>query len=198
MGIARNYCTVPDNFYPAKSFQKYTSMGIVRKYRKGETIVMPGEVMQSVIYVLSGKVSLYLLEEKKQKLLYYARRYCIIDQLFSCTTSIFNSAYVHIVAEENSTVCIFSEESLFRICKQDDDAHRELLRTYTSKCGFFMYAFKEMDLYNPTARILRFINELCSTRGKQVNHTYEINIKITQRTISEITGVHQFVKFLGG
>lgn len=194
MQVYRDYCIVPDNFYPAKSFQKYVSRGIVRKYHRGETIILPGEVIQSVVYVLVGKVGVYFLEEEKQKLMYYARRYCMIDRLFS-----FDVSLVHVVAEENSEVCFFSEEKLLDIFKQDDEAHREFLKNFACKCGFFMHTSKEMDLFSPNTRVLRLIGELCSTKGKRENDVYEIDIKLTQKTISEITGVHSVTvcKILG-
>ncbi len=185
MQANRSHYIVPDNFYPVKSLQKYVSEGVVCKYSKGDTIVLPGESIARVIYVHSGKVSLYFLEEKKQKLMYYARRHGVINRLFT-----FGTTSSHIVAEEDSTVCFFSERQLFEIFKQDDEAHREFLINFTSKCGFFMNIAKEMDVYSPTSRILRFIGELCATQGKLVNHVYEIDLKLTQKTISEITGVH--------
>ncbi|MCM1566802.1 MAG: Crp/Fnr family transcriptional regulator [Dehalobacter sp. 4CP] len=183
--INRDYCIVPDNFYPVKSLQKYVHMGVVRKYRKGDTISFPGEVLDRVIYVVSGKVSVYFLEDNKQKLMYYACRYCPIDGAFG-----FKIGLIHVVSEENSTVCFFSKEQLFEIFRQDDEAHLEFLSNFACKCGFFMYVSKEMDLYTPTARVLRMIYELCLTKGKVVDNIYEIDIKLTQKTISEITGVH--------
>jgi CRP-like cAMP-binding protein len=183
--INKDYCIVPDNFYPVKSLQKYVHMGVLHKYRKGDTITFPGEAIDRVIYVVSGKVGVYCLEDNKQKLMYYACRYCTIDMLFS-----FGIYLAHIVSEENSTVCFFSKEQLFEIFRQDDEAHQDFLFNYASKCGFFMYVSKEMDLYTPTARVLRMLCELCLTKGKIVDNVYEIDIKLTQKTISEITGVH--------
>ncbi|ACL20644.1 transcriptional regulator, Crp/Fnr family [Desulfitobacterium hafniense DCB-2] len=186
MQANRSYCIVPDNFYPVRSFQKYVSEGVVCKYSRGDTIVLPGESIEKVIYVHSGKVSLYFLEEKKEKLMYYARRHCVINRLFAFEMA----ALSHIVAEEDSEVCFFSERQLFEIFKQDEEAHREFLKNFTNKCGFFMNVSKEMDIYSPTSRVLRFIDELCTTQGKLVNYGYEIDLKLTQKTISEITGVH--------
>ncbi|MGI6449972.1 MAG: helix-turn-helix domain-containing protein [Desulfitobacteriia bacterium] len=47
-----------------------------------------------------------------------------------------------------------------------------------------------MALYNPSARVLRLLQELCLSEGKPVGNVYEINIRLAQKSISEITGVH--------
>lgn len=177
---------VPVNFYPAKSFNNYVHLGVLRKYRKGDTVVFPGESDPRVIYVVSGKLSLTFLDEDKQKLMYYAGPHCILDKCFPPIEMCLSI----IVAEENSSVCFFSKETLFKIFKENDEILNEYITNLTSKCAFFMHINKEKALYSTTTRVLRFIIDLCRTRGRLVDNIYEIDIKLTQKTISEITGVH--------
>ncbi|RJE48533.1 MULTISPECIES: Crp/Fnr family transcriptional regulator [unclassified Dehalobacter] len=192
--IIKDYCIIPDNFYPVKGLQKYVHMGVLRKYQKGEFIIPAGEKIDRVIYVVSGKVSLNFFEDKKQKIMFYACRHGVVDNLFSYQVILGN-----IVAEENSTVCFFSKEQLYEIFRKDDETHDEFITNLTCKCSFFMYVAKEMDFYSPSARVLRLINELCLSKGKLVNDVYKIDIKLTQKMISEITGVHSVTvcKILG-
>jgi len=177
---------VPDSFHPIKKLRDYTFIGNVRSFQKGDTVVLPGETIHKVIYVLSGKLSVsFLNDDGKQKSMYTAGRYSIVDRLFPS-----ENCFVHVVSEENSTVCFFTKEQLFFIFKQDEEIIYEFIVNYSSKCFHFMNEAKEMALYNPSIRVLRLLQELCLSEGKPVGNAFEINIRLAQKSISEITGVH--------
>lgn len=177
---------IPDTFHPIEKLQNFSYMGVVRNYEKGDTVVLPGETIDRVIYVLSGKLTVnFLNDDGRQKLMYKAGKYSIVDRLFPL-----ENCFVHVIAEERSKICFFSKEQLFMILKQDDEILNEFLVNYSSKCFHFMNGSKEMALYNPSVRVLRLLHELCVTEGKRVDDTYEIDVKLSQRAISEITGVH--------
>ncbi|NLI90795.1 MAG: Crp/Fnr family transcriptional regulator [Peptococcaceae bacterium] len=177
---------IPDSFHPIERLKNYVHMGTVRNYQKRDTVVLPGEAINKVIYVLSGKLSVnFLNDDGKQKLMYKAGRYSIVDRLFPL-----ENCFVHVVSDEKSKICFFSKEQLFTIFKQDDEIIYEFIVNYSSKCFHFMNEAKEMALYNPSIRVLRLLYELCLTEGKAVDGVYEINVRLSQRAISEITGVH--------
>ncbi|WP_368292960.1 Crp/Fnr family transcriptional regulator [Dehalobacter sp. TBBPA1] len=186
MEKTNSYYILPNNFYPVKKLQNYIHMGVVRNYSKGQSVVLPGELIYKIVYVLSGRLSInFLNEDGRQKLMYYADPHTYADRLFP-----FDECYVHVIAEENSTVCFFSKEELFKIFQQDKEVLSDFIINYSSKCGYFMREAKEMVLYNPSVRVLRLLYELCLTQGKSVDNVYQIDIKLSQKAISEITGVH--------
>ncbi len=177
---------IPENFYPAKSFNNHVHMGVLRKYRKGDTVFFPGESDPKVIYVVSGKLSMSFLDEGKQKLMYYGGPHCIFDICFSPV----DTCLAIIVAEENSSVCFFPKEILLQIFKENPETIDDYIKNFASKCAFLMHINKEKALYSTTARVLRLISDLCQTKGRLIDNVYEVEIKLTQKTISEITGVH--------
>ncbi|MGI6449973.1 MAG: cyclic nucleotide-binding domain-containing protein [Desulfitobacteriia bacterium] len=100
---------VPDSFHPIKKLRDYAFIGNVRGFQKGDTVVLPGEKIHKVIYVLAGKLSVsFLNDDGKQKSMYTAGRHSIVDRLFPS-----ENCFVHVVSEENSTVCFFTKEQLF-------------------------------------------------------------------------------------
>ncbi|MPN13976.1 hypothetical protein SDC9_161302 [bioreactor metagenome] len=76
------------------------------------------------------------------------------------------------------------------ILQHDKELLSEFITCYASKCFCFMNETKEIVLYKPSVRVLRLLYELCRTQGKLINNVYEIDVRISQRAISEITGVH--------
>lgn len=184
--LLTNYYALPSNFYPIKKLKNYIEMGIVRNYERKDSVVLPGEKIERIIYVVSGRLSInFLNDDGRQKLLFYADPYTFADRLFQV-----DDYFVHVVSEEKSTVCFFSKERLLEVLQRDNDVLCEFLTSYASKCGYFMYEAKEMALYDSSVRILRLLYKLCFTKGKIVNNSCEINIKLSLKTIADITGVH--------
>ncbi|RNC62966.1 MAG: Cyclic AMP receptor-like protein [Candidatus Dichloromethanomonas elyunquensis] len=181
-----NYYVLPGNFYPIKKLKNYTDLGMIRNYERRDSVVLPGEKIDRIIYVVSGRLSInFLNDDGRQKLMFYADPYTFADRLFQV-----DDCYVHVVSEEKSTVCFFAKERLLEVFQKDKEVLCEFITSYASKCGYFMREAKEMALYNSSARVLRFLYNLCLTKGKLVDNVYEINMKLPQKAISEITGVH--------
>ncbi|MGI1659248.1 MAG: Crp/Fnr family transcriptional regulator [Desulfitobacterium sp.] len=177
---------LPDTFHPNKKMQNYIQLGLVRNYAKGETVVFPGEIINKVIYVLAGRLSVsFLNEDGRQKLMYSAGKYSVVDRLFT-----FENCFVHVVAEKASSVCFLDKEQLFSIFRQDEEVMNDFILNYSSKCFHFMSEAKEMALYNPSVRVLRLLYELGVSEGKLFGNACEINVRLAQKSISEITGVH--------
>jgi CRP-like cAMP-binding protein len=184
--ISNHYSILPCNFYPVLRLNHYTHLGAIRTYLKGDSIVLPGEIINKVIFVLEGRLGIsFLNEDGRQKFMFYADPFTFADRLFAI-----EECFVHVVSEEKSTVCFFDKEQLLKILQQDRDFLIEFITCYASKCTYFMREAKEMVLYKPSVRVLRLLYELCRAVGKQVDQTYVIDERISQRAISEITGVH--------
>lgn len=184
--ISNRYCILPSRFYPVLKLHEYTQLGVVRNYRKGDSVVLPGEIINKVIFVLSGKLGIsFLNEDGRQKFMFYADPFTFADRLFAI-----EECFVHVVAEEDSTVCFFENEPLLRLLQQDKELLIEFITCYASKCTYFMREAKEMVLYKPSVRVLRLLYELCRAEGKAAGQSYVIDERVTQKAISEITGVH--------
>ncbi|MCM1566123.1 MAG: Crp/Fnr family transcriptional regulator [Dehalobacter sp.] len=184
--IANNYGALPNHFYPMKKLQNYINMGVVREYRKGDSIVLPGELIDRIVYVLSGKLSIsFLNEDGRKKIMFYAGPYTFSDRLFPV-----DPCFVHVVSVEDSTVCFFSKEQLSEIFQMDKEMIFEFITSYSSKCSYFMRETHEMALYSPSARVLRLLYDLCLNQGKLVDGVYQIDVKLSQKSISEMTGIH--------
>ncbi|WP_368292771.1 Crp/Fnr family transcriptional regulator [Dehalobacter sp. TBBPA1] len=185
--MMNDHYILPQNFYPMLKLRDYLHLGIIRHYRKGESIVFLGETIDSIILVLSGKLGISFMHENgKQKFMYHADPYTFIDEALG----IFTSSYVHVVSEEDSSVCFFEKFQFLMILHENKELLLEYITCFSSKRCYFMHEASEAVLYKPSVRILRFFYLLCNTQGKLVDNVYEIDVKISQRAISEITGVH--------
>ncbi len=184
--ISNHYCILPGHFYPVLKLRAYTQLGVVRSYSKGDSVVLPGEVVNKVIFVLAGKLGVsFLNEDGRQKFMFYVDPFTFADRLFAI-----EECFVHVVAEEGSRVCFFESEPLLCALQEDRELLIEFIACYASKCTYFMREAKELVLYRPSARVLRLLYELCRAQGKECAQGYVIDERITQKAISEITGVH--------
>lgn len=184
--VSKNYCLLPNNFYPVKQLKNYTHLGVIRNYGKGDTVVLPGEILAKIIYVLAGRLSIsFLNEDGRQKIMFYADPYTFCDRLFTA-----DSCAVQVVSVEASRVCFFSKEQLSEIFRMDEKVVFDFITGYSSKCSYFMQETQEMALYGSSVRVLRLLYKLCLTQGKQVKNTYQIDIKLPHKLISEMTGIH--------
>lgn len=177
---------LPNGFYPIPKIQDYTHLGLVRHYTKGSAVVLPGESSCRIIYMISGKLRVNMVtEDGREKLIYVAGPYTLLGRLFLSNINDF-----HIVAMTDCTVCFFTKDQLQEIFRQDEELIFEVLKNYTSKVSYFMQQIKYLDLYSPTVRILRLLDDLCRDKGKLIGDTYEIKITLSQKNIAEITGAH--------
>lgn len=176
---------VPDTFFPVEKLVKYTHLGSVKTYPKGSTVVFPGDRMLTLGYVIYGRLKINRFnEDEQEKLLYFAGRHCILALLFT------ELSEIYAVATEDSQVCFFPEQQIRRIFRSDDDVAIDVLKSYQSKINYYIKQVTEMDYFNPTIRVVRLLYKLGLTSGIEVNDCIEINIDLSMKDISEITGTH--------
>ncbi|AHF10426.1 Crp/Fnr family transcriptional regulator [Dehalobacter restrictus] len=186
MGEVLRGCVLPDTFYPVENLCDYLDFGSQRSYRKGEAVLLPDEVLGKIIFVLSGRLKVSTITpDGREKFIYSAGQYCLMDRLFS-----FEEDHILIIAVEDSKVCFFTKEQLLMVFKQDEELIIDVLRNFASKVYYFLNQTNELNLYSPSARILRLLYELYKSKGKYKNNTWEINIYLPNKGISEITGLH--------
>ncbi|ACL18751.1 transcriptional regulator, Crp/Fnr family [Desulfitobacterium hafniense DCB-2] len=183
--ILKNYI-FPDTFYPVPKFKDYIYLGSQRSYCKGETVLLPDEVLGRIIFVLSGKLNVSkITEDGREKFVYSAGQFCFMDRLFT-----FENDHMQIVAIEDSKVCLFSKEQLLAAFKQDEELIIDVLRHYDSKVYYFMNLNSEINLYSPSVRLLRLFYELSHSKGEYDKGVWKVEIELTNKKISEITGLH--------
>ncbi|NBJ14524.1 MAG: Crp/Fnr family transcriptional regulator [Dehalobacter sp. 4CP] len=176
---------VPDTFFPIEKLAKYTHLGSVKTYPKGSTVVFPGDKMLTLGYVIYGRLRIStFFEDEREKLLYFAGQHCILALLFT------ELSEIYAVATEDSRVCFFSERQIRQIFRADDDVAIDVLKSYQSKINYYIKQVTEMDYFNPTVRVVRLLYKLCLTSGIEVDDCIEINIDLSMKDISEITGTH--------
>ncbi|TCX50765.1 Crp/Fnr family transcriptional regulator [Dehalobacter sp. 12DCB1] len=176
---------VPDTFFPVEKLVKYTHLGSVKTYPKGSTVVFPGDRMLTLGYVIYGRLKINLfIEDEREKLMYFAGKYCILSLLFT------EFSGIYAVATEDSQVCFFTEQQIRQIFCIDDDIVIDVLKNYQSKINYYVKQVTEMDYFNPTVRVVRLLYKLCLASGIEVNDCIEINIDLSMKDISEITGTH--------
>ncbi|RJE47045.1 cyclic nucleotide-binding protein [Dehalobacter sp. MCB1] len=177
--------TVPDTFYPIEKLQRFIHLGIVKSYAKGSAVILPGDEFM-LIYVLSGKIQLNMVtEEGKQRLIYFCGKNGVMDRIFEL-----NNDNAYATAIEKCRVCFFSKEQLLTIFQADCDLYFEIMKNLFAKGIYFMKQTVEMELYNPTVRIVRLLYGLCISNGIPVGDSYEVRLELSQKQISEISGVH--------
>jgi len=178
--------TIPDTFYPVEKLQRFVHLGIVKSYAKGSAVILPGDKEYMLIYVLSGKVQINMVtEEGRQRLVYFCGKNGIMDRIFQM-----NNDNAYATAIEKCRVCFFSKEQLLTIFQTDCDIYFEIIKNVFSKTLYFMKQTVEMELYNPAVRIVRLLYGLCISNGIPVGDSYEVRLELSQKRISEISGVH--------
>lgn len=176
---------IPDTFYPVKKLQEFVELGTVKSYSRGSTVVLPGEEPNTLIYVLSGRLRVNLVfDDDRERLVYFAGNYTFVGRLFQT----YNNIYV--VAIEDSKVCFFNKEQLTRIFRRDEEVIFDVIRNYLSKVSYYMRQTAEMDYFNPAVRVVRLLYELAASKGVALDGSYEVDIDLSLRSISEITGTH--------
>ncbi|AHF10421.1 cyclic nucleotide-binding protein [Dehalobacter restrictus DSM 9455] len=177
---------MPDTFYPVSRLKNYIHLGTKRSYSKGQAVLLPDEVLGKMIFVLSGRLNVSkITDDGREKFVYSAGQYCFMDRLFT-----FENDHMQIVAAEDSQVCLFSKEQLLNVFAQDLEIVIDVLRHYDSKAYYFLNLSNEINLYSPSVRLLHLFYELCQSQGKYNNDVWEVEIQLTNRKISEITGLH--------
>jgi CRP-like cAMP-binding protein len=192
--ILKNY-VLPDTFYPVCKLKNYIHLGSQHSYYKGETVLLPDEVLGKIIFVVSGKLNVSkITDDGRERFIYSGGQYCFMDRLFT-----FENDHMLIVAGEDSRVCFFSKEQLLTVFKQDEEIIIDVLRHYDSKVYYFMNLSNEINLYSPSVRLLRLFYELNQSKGEYYNGVWEVEIELTNKKISEITGLHHVTvsKILG-
>jgi len=183
--ILKNY-VLPDTFFPVKRLEKYIHLGSLHHFRKGDVLSFPGVEIERAIYVISGEVSVSLLsDDGRQKYIYTAHANGVLNRLF------FRDRHPGLlVAEEDTQVCFFSKDQLAQIFENDRELIFDMMRNSESKVYYFMNQTKEMVFYSPTVRVLRLLRELCLSEGNLSDNVCIIRRSLSQKNISEITGVH--------
>ncbi|NLI93535.1 MAG: Crp/Fnr family transcriptional regulator [Peptococcaceae bacterium] len=176
---------IPDTFFPVEKFNQFIHLGSVKRYSKGSAVVLPGDKVQKLIYVISGRLRISMItDDERERLIYFAGKNCVLGLLFT------ECSDVYAVAMENSQVCLFSEHQVRQIFQMDQDIVFDILKNYQSKVSYYMKQVTEMDYFNPTVRVVRLLHQLCISQGVEVGNSYEVNIELTMKSISEITGAH--------
>ncbi|MCM1566122.1 MAG: Crp/Fnr family transcriptional regulator [Dehalobacter sp.] len=177
---------LPDTFYPISKLLDYCHLGFIRNYGKGEIVVFPDEILDRAIYVISGRFNVYtIVDEGREILMYTAGRHSLMNRLFKSEED-----GIQIVAIEDSKVCFFTKEQLLLIFKQDEQIIFDFFRNISAKALYFLKHFTEMKQYAPSVRVLRLFYELYKSNGESNIDHWEIKIALSNKMISEITGIH--------
>lgn len=177
---------IPDSFLNIDQLEQYTHLGLTRSYVKGEILLSPGIPCDKLTYVISGRLQVALEDDDGQeKFLFTLSEHSIGMTLFYS-----EGHETKIIALENSTVCYFSEEQLMQIFRQDEKLIFTIMKNIWIKTRYFTAQSREMSFYRPAARVLRLIYNFCITEGRFVNDYYEVQCKMTQNHIAQITGTH--------
>lgn len=189
---------LPYDFYRIEKLQEYIHLGIIKTYSKGSLVSSQEEHHEKAIYILNGKLRLYLLDNNTNcngKQLYVYTY--LEDTLF--LTSLFNikeyndpniGYCTNLVAIEDSEVCIFTKENLVEIFKQDEEIYFEILQSYLFKLRYYTNKSKDLICEKPSKRFFRFLYNLCLTKGIIVDGGYEVELDLSQQDLADIIGTH--------
>jgi CRP/FNR family transcriptional regulator len=176
---------IPDTFFPVERFLKYIHLGTVKTYAKGSAIIMPGEITQTLMFVVSGKLRINkFIDDGRERLVYVAGKYGLVGRLYETCNDIY------VLAMDESQVCFFTKQQLKEAFRLDEELIFDVLKNYLTKVSFYMKQAAEMDYFNPTVRVVRLFYELHISSGSGAGNFSEINTDLTLKSISEITGAH--------
>ncbi|WP_368292965.1 Crp/Fnr family transcriptional regulator [Dehalobacter sp. TBBPA1] len=183
--LNKNLVPIPDTFFPVERFQQHVDLGTTKYFAKGSVVVMPGEATSVIIYVVSGKLRVdKIIDDGRERLLYYAGQYGLIGRLYETCNDIY------VMAIEDSRICFFSKQQLREVFRRDEELVFDLLKNYVTKMSYYIKQFAEIDCFSPAVRIVRLLYELYLTQSIPLEDSYEINIDLSLKNISEITGAH--------
>ena len=177
---------LPDSIYTTPKLKQYCNFGSTLNYKKGEAVFKPGDILNRLGYILSGTVRVAMVsDDGQEQLLYTAGPGNLLGLLFGR-----KDEPTYVTALESCTICFFTGEQIKAVCAHDPDVILELLHNNIQKTGYFMSQLASRKWFSADIRILQLIYHIALERGIYRDGRYEVNIKLTQKTISEITGVH--------
>ncbi|WP_368294191.1 Crp/Fnr family transcriptional regulator [Dehalobacter sp. TBBPA1] len=176
-----------ENFEQTERLEKYLHLAHKRIFPKGAIVQAQGTNANSILYVKSGCLGVSIgSDEGYTKFLFH------IDEKTIGATINTNedNSEVQVYAIRKSTVYFFTLEDILEIFNEDKQLFLEVIQNILDKSYCLMAKTRDLSYCRPSSRILRFIYNLCVSKGKLVDNYYIINTKLTQKTIGDITGTH--------
>jgi CRP/FNR family transcriptional regulator len=182
--IVTNYSNVltpsiiPSDFYPVPALRQYIHMGNRRCYPKNNKVLLSGDELLSIGFVMSGVVIISRCNASgRRKYIYSAGPNSLIGKLFPLTHS-----RTEITATFDCEICFFSKEVLTDIFRQDEEIVFEIIKNYYTKVEYFMSQVEERDTFPARLRLLRLLQRFTAS---------EESIVLSRSIIAEIIGVHE-------
>ncbi len=184
---------LPHEIYRVEALRDYVQYGNIRYFSKGANIFMPGEPIQSLLFVVFGSIQISIVKEDGQEFLFYmAGENQIIGKLFDrWDTSLIGTA------KKDSVVCFFSKEQLKEVFAKNDEIYFELLKSYTSKVNYFKNKTAIANAANSSQKVYQMFLLLCQNiqegrNGRDAPKDQEIVLEfgMSQKLVAETIGVH--------
>lgn len=177
---------LPENFYSIPELINYCHYGKSDNYKKGDSIILPGNNLEKLLLIIDGRVRVSRLSDNgKEHFQYFADNNTIVNQLFPSED---NS--VQIIAARKTELCMFTKEQLLNIIAADNTIALEILKALSQKSNYFEEQLIERTYDTATTRICRLISNLTLQYGIYCDDGYQIDLQLPQRYISQITGLH--------
>lgn len=179
---------IPNEMYEVDILADYLDFGEVKVLEKGATFLVNDDDDERVlVYVVSGKIRCSTLyEDGTEDYLFTSGHGGLVGALFA-----FKGSSHYMEATEKAAICLFNKEALMNLMAKDPEIMFEILKNYTAKVAYFMSTTNNLKSLGSYNRIVRLILNLYEEKGVPMEHgEYFIPLRISQKDISEITGVH--------
>lgn len=177
---------IPESFCRVDRLEKYVHLGRMRSFSKGEIVLSQGAESNTLIYVQTGSLSVSIgADDGHDKFLFY-----IGERSIGMTTFLSECHEIQIVAVKNSRVFFFTLEQIMAIFHKEEQIILDIFQNIVSKVYYFMAQARDLNYCRPSSRVFRLLYNLCINEGKYVDGCYQIDTKLTQKAIGEITGTH--------
>ena len=185
---------LPYKTHEVAILKKFVDQGHIRFFAKDSIIFMPGDTLSSLLFVITGKVKISILQDDGSEVLFYiAQDNQIMSRLFDDHESTLLGK-----AMQDTVICFFDIEQLKKIVVQEPDVLSEILKSYNSKVCYF----KNKLSVNATMKAEKKVCQSLILMGKIYleekdiydDSVYEgsvyINFALPQKIIAELLGIH--------
>lgn len=163
------------------------SLIIRRKYRKGEFLLMEGDIQESLIILHSGKVKVfrYTQDDKEQIL------YILSEGDFFGERNLFQKlkSACFIEALEETEVCLISGNAFLAFLKKHPETSVKMLEEMSRRMERLEYALQNMGTKSSESRVTSVLVDFAAQFGKPQNDGILLELPLSREGIANYIGI---------
>ncbi len=171
---------------PARERVKLRRLGRTIKYRKGETIFMPGDPGDTIYFLRAGRVKLALLDESGRRL---TLMICHRGEPFG-EMALAGEEQRKLIAEalDHVELCAVSKDELLRFAQESPSLALRITKLVGLRFIDIENRLEDLLFKDVPTRLARLLLKLGRQHGVPVERGTQIDLRITHQDLAELIG----------